>query len=209
MSDMTRAALFDLDGVLIDSEPLYTRFWAEIGREYGIPDPNFAITIKGTNLHKILTENFPDSEAQREIVDKLNAYEADMPYSFFPGAEEFVARLRSAGWRTVIVTSSAEDKMQSLYRRLPQLRTMMDAVVTGDMVSRSKPDPEGYLIGAKLAGVPVERCVVFEDSFQGLRAGMASGAKVVAMSTSNPPEALSALAHVVAATFGDIDMDTL
>ena len=202
---MTRAALFDLDGVLIDTEPQYTRFWATIGRDYGVPDPDFALTIKGTNLGKILSENFPEAECQRVIVERLNAFEAEMPFVFFPGAEAFVAALRAQGWRTAIVTSSARDKMQSLYRSLPQLPEMMDAVVTGDMVSRSKPDPEGYLLGAKLCQCAPEQCVVFEDSFQGLRAGMASGAKVVAMATSNPHEALAPLAHMVVATFAGID----
>ncbi len=206
---MTRAALFDLDGVLIDTEPLYTQFWAAIGRDFGIADPDFALAIKGTNLGKILSENFPDTEQQRQIVARLNAFEEDMPFSFFPGAEEFVQQLREMGWRTVIVTSSAADKMQSLYRSLPGLPAMMDAVVTGDMVSRSKPDPEGYLLGAKLAGVPVEQCVVFEDSYQGLRAGMASGAKVVAIATSNPAESLAPLAHIVASTLASVDVSEL
>ena len=62
---------------------------------------------------------------------------------------------------------------------------MLSGLVTGSMVKRSKPDPEGYLTGAQLIGVPIEDCYVFEDSLQGLQAGMSSGATVIGLATTN------------------------
>ncbi len=103
---MTRAALFDLDGVLVDTEGLYTEFWAEIGRDFGIPDPNFALAIKGNNLEKILNAHFPDPRAQKEIVERLDAFQARIPYAFFDGALDLIHGLKAAGWRCAVVTSS-------------------------------------------------------------------------------------------------------
>jgi len=204
-----RAALFDLDGVLIDTESLYTIFWAGIGLEYGIPDPDFALSIKGNNLEKILSEHFPDSEVQKEVVNRLNDYEANMPFAFFEGAERLISELKAGGWKCALVTSSDRKKMASLYHTLPQLQSMMDAIVTGDMVSRSKPDPEGYLLGAELVGAHPEDCIVFEDSFAGLQAGRASGAKVVALATTNPRESLIGKADLVFPSISAITLQDL
>ena len=84
--------------------------------------------------------------------------------------------------------------MSRLFGMYAGLRELFGAVVTDSMVSRSKPDPEGYILGAKLLDVPSQRCVVFEDSFNGLRAGRAAGGKVVALATTNPRESLEGLA---------------
>ncbi len=102
-----------------------------------------------------------------------------MQYPVYPGVMEFLRELRESGVPSAIVTSSDNVKMDLLFARRPELRGMIDALVTGSMVTRSKPDPEGYLKGAGLIGVPIERCYVFEDSMQGLQAGRSSGAKVI------------------------------
>lgn len=204
-----RAALFDLDGVLIDTEGLYTDFWAKTGREYGIPDPDFALSIKGNNLEKILSTHFPDSEVQKKVVNDLNRFEADMPFAFFEGAERLISELKAQGWKCALVTSSDKKKMASLYLTIPQLQTVMDAIVTGDMVSRSKPDPEGYLLGAKLVGVHIEDCIVFEDSFAGLQAGRSAGAKVVGLATTNPRETLTGKADRIYDAIAEITLQDL
>lgn len=203
------AALFDLDGVLVDTEGLYTEFWAQIGRDYGVPDPNFALTIKGNNLERILSTYFPDPEDQKDIVERLDRFQATMPYSLFDGALSLIEDLREAGWRCAIVTSSDLKKMESLYDALPVLTQVVDAVVTGDMVSRSKPDPEGYLLAAKFLGADPKDCIVFEDSYAGLEAGRAAGAKVVALATTNPADTLADKADLVFPDISAITLDKL
>lgn len=204
-----RGALFDLDGVLVDTEGLYTEFWAEIGRNFGIPDPDFALTIKGNNLERILTSYFPDREIQNEIVERLNRFQASMPYTLFDGALSLIHDLREAGWRCAIVTSSDRRKMESLYASLPVLEQVMDVIVTGDMVSHSKPDPEGYLTAARFLGADPKDCIVFEDSIAGLAAGMASGAKVVGLATTNPMYTLQGLADHIFPSIAAISMPDL
>ena len=177
-----KGMLFDLDGVLVDSEGEYSKFWGAMGDRYGLVS-TFASDIKGTTIGEIL-QNFPESDRDG-ILAALHEFEANMEYPVYPGVMEFLGRLKKAGIPSAIVTSSDNVKMDLLFGRRPELREMVNVVITGSMVSRSKPDPEGYLKGAELIGAPVEECCVFEDSLQGLQAGRSSGATVVGIATTN------------------------
>lgn len=193
--------LFDLDGVLVDSEGEYSKFWGAMGDRYGLV-ATFASDIKGTTIGEILL-NFP--EADRDgILAALHEFEANMEYPVYPGVIEFLDRLKKAGIPSAIVTSSDNVKMELLFSRRPELREMVNVVITGSMVSHSKPDPEGYLKGAELIGVPIEECCVFEDSMQGLQAGRSSGATVVGIATTNPREKVAPLADITVDRFKEI-----
>ena len=168
---MYKAALFDLDGVLIDSETLYTQFWKRVGERHHLPSPTFAYDIKGTTLNDILTTHFPDPKVRADVDRLLHDFENEIVYPVFPGALEFVDALRAAGLKTVIVTSSDSKKMEFLFRQHPDFPTHFDAIVTACDVTHSKPHPEPYLVGASKAGVKPSECLVFEDSYQGLESG--------------------------------------
>lgn len=183
---MYKAALFDLDGVLIDSETLYTQFWKRVGERHHLPSPTFAYDIKGTTLNDILTTHFPDPKVRADVDRMLHDFENEIVYPMFPGALEFVDALRAAGLKTVIVTSSDSKKMGFLFRQHPDFPTHFDAIVTACDVTHSKPHPEPYLVGASKAGVKPSECLVFEDSYQGLESGRRAGCKVIGISTTNP-----------------------
>lgn len=196
-----KGMLFDLDGVLVDSEGEYSKFWGAMGDRYGLVS-TFASDIKGTTIGEIL-QNFPESDRDG-ILAALHEFEANMEYPVYPGVMEFLGRLKKAGIPSAIVTSSDNVKMDLLFGRRPELREMVNVVITGSMVSRSKPDPEGYLKGAELIGVPVEECCVFEDSLQGLQAGRSSGATVVGIATTNSREKVAPLADITVDRFEEI-----
>ena len=186
MSDNTtrkRGVLFDLDGVLLDSEGQYSIFWGQMDQEYPTGVENFASYIKGFHLTRILGY-FENDEVRQQVLDKLIAFESNMKYEFFPGAIDFVERLRDAGIPMAIVTSSDHTKMQALYQQHPYFPTLFDNIITGDMVTKAKPDPECFLKGAQLLGLDIEDCIVFEDSRNGLIAGRKSGAKVIGIPTT-------------------------
>lgn len=183
---MYKAALFDLDGVLIDSETLYTQFWKRVGERHHLPSPTFAYDIKGTTLNDILTTHFPDPKVRADVDRLLHDFENEIVYPVFPGALEFVDALRAAGLKTVIVTSSDSKKMGFLFRQHPDFPSHFDAIVTACDVTHSKPHPEPYLVGASKAGVKPSECLVFEDSYQGLESGRRAGCKVIGISTTNP-----------------------
>lgn len=202
--DTIKGALFDLDGVIIDSEGLYTRFWEIIGKEYQLPSPTFAYDIKGCTLRDILDRYFPDNTVQAELTKRIHDYEDTMIYPVFDYVVEYIGMLRNKGVRTAIVTSSDAIKMGYLFSQHPELEPLFDIVVNGSMVTRSKPDPEGYLKAAELIKCDITDCVVFEDSFQGLEAGRRSGAKVCALATTNSAEQVKPLADIVINSFAEL-----
>lgn len=196
-----KGMLFDLDGVLVDSEGEYSKFWGAMGDRYGLVS-TFASDIKGTTIGEILL-NFPEADRDA-ILAALHEFESNMEYPVYPGVLEFLGRLKKGGISSAIVTSSDNVKMDLLFGRRPELREMVNVVITGSMVSRSKPDPEGYLKGAELIGVPIEECCVFEDSLQGLQAGRSSGATVVGIATTNSREKVAPLADMTVDRFEEI-----
>lgn len=200
-----KAALFDLDGVIVDTESIYTDFWDDIDRRYPTGVDNFARVIKGNTLARILDTYF-DENLRDEILVLLKEQEESMRYRLFDGVSDFLDRLIENDIPKAIVTSSNDRKMSRLFSQIPDLRPKFEAVITDAMVERSKPDPQGYLIAAEKLGVDPSDCVVFEDSFAGLEAGRRAGAYVVALATTNPRESLYEKADEVIDSFIGYDI---
>ena len=201
--------LFDFDGVIADTESQYTIFWNKQGKDY-LGLENFGLTIKGQTLVQIFGKYFNGMEKeQEEIVPQLNAFEAAMSYEYIPGALEFMQELKRNGIRSAIVTSSNDIKMANAYASHPELRELVDTVLTSEHFSKSKPDPECFLKGMEVLGATPEETIVFEDSFHGIAAGRASGAKVVGLATTNKSETLAPLCDLVIDDFTAITLDSM
>lgn len=189
--------LFDFDGVIADTETQYTEFWNRIGREY-LGQEEFGHTIKGQTLVQIFGKYFDGMDReQEEIVPQLNEFEANMSYDYIPGAQAFMKELKAAGIPMAIVTSSNDIKMSNAYKAHPELLELVDKVLTSEHFSKSKPDPECFLKGMEFLGGTPEETVVFEDSFHGIAAGRAAGAKVIGLATTNKREAIAPLCDMV------------
>lgn len=201
--------LFDLDGVLIDSEKEYSRMWAQINREYPTSEPSLESVIKGCTLDMILSRYYPDPDIKERVVSRLYALEEKMEYNFLPGAFELLNALQSRNIPLALVTSSNEKKMFHLDEEIPGLRQMFDFVVTADLISHSKPHPEGYLLGAEKIGVNPRNCVVFEDSLQGVKAGRNAGAYVVGVKGTIAPKLLSDFSDILVDSLKEIIIDDL
>lgn len=199
------AALFDLDGVIVDTEPQYTLLWEKIGKHDFPCNPTFAFDVKGSTLVQIFEKYYSGNvEAQERVVRELNEYESLMDYPLIPGVLAFVDALRKAGVSTAVVTSSNISKMQSLYRAHSDFSRHFDRIFTSEDTKRSKPFPDCYISAAEKLGCNPKDCVVFEDSFNGLRAGMASGGHVVGLTTSNSEESIRELCHETIADFQNV-----
>ena len=190
------AVLFDLDGVLVDSEGIYTEFWEEIDRRYPTGVKDFAHVIKGNTLARILGTYFPDESIRRAILVELKRQEEEMVYRLFPGVDRLVMSLKEASVPTAIVTSSNAAKMRHLFNAVPLLRDNIDIIITEEDVTNSKPNPEGYLKASERLGVDPSHAVVFEDSLAGIEAGRRAGAVVVGVATTNPRSTIENLADV-------------
>ena len=183
---MVKACLFDLDGVVFDTEPLYTLFWRNLDKRLRPNIDNFEHIIKGQTLAQIYDKYFAGEEKkQEEITAFVNEYEQNMSFNYITGFEDFVKDVRSKGIKTAIVTSSNLEKMQNVYNKHPEFKGYFDEILTSEDFEESKPSPDCYLKAAARFGLSLKECIVFEDSFNGLRSGIASGARVIGLATTN------------------------
>ena len=181
--------LFDLDGVIMDTETQYGIFWNRTGKELlGLDD--FGKRIKGQTLNHIISHFDGVSKSKDEIIRELYEYERNMSYDYIPGADEFMKDLHARGIPMAIVTSSNDAKMVNVRRAHPELWELTEAVLTSEHFSKSKPDPECFIKGMDILGGRPEETYVFEDSIHGINAGRAAGAKVIGLATTNTREAI-------------------
>ena len=206
-----KAALFDLDGVVIDTESQYSVFWGSQCRLYHPEHPGLENEIKGQTLDQILDMGWSgELEKEREVlVSRLNAFEAQMQLDYLPGFEDFIADLRKHGLRTAVVTSSNRLKMESVYRQHPDFGQLFDAILTSEDFAESKPSPDCYLRAAQRFGLTSEACVVLEDSINGLRSGRAAGMMVVGLVTTNPMDVVRPLSDCQISDYLNFDYKRL
>jgi HAD superfamily hydrolase (TIGR01509 family) len=196
--DKLKAALFDLDGVVFDTEPQYTVFWGGICRQYHPEHPGLEHEIKGQTLTQIYDRWFsgPLLSEQDSITARLNDYEQQMHYDYIAGFEPLIATLHRHGVKTAVVTSSNIPKMESVYRYQMGFCSLFDAILTSEDFERSKPDPDCYIKAAQRLETENDECIVFEDSFNGLKSGRAAGMTVVGLATTNTVEAIKPLSDL-------------
>jgi mannitol-1-/sugar-/sorbitol-6-phosphatase len=174
------AVLFDMDGTLVDSDASIERAWAGWCGEYGVAGPD--AFVRGSSAAEGIRRIFPSlgaSSLAERIARFVELECADVTEVVpMPGALELLAQLQVSGIPWAIVTS-AERPLAAL--RLKAAGVVADTVVTIDDVAACKPDPEGYLLAARLLEVEIARCLVVEDSVPGVAAGRAAGATVASL----------------------------
>lgn len=205
----TIAVLFDFDGVVVDTETQYSVFWHKVGVDY-LGMEELESRVKGQTLTYIYDTFFSGmTEEQAEITRLLNSFEEKMTFDFIPGVLDFISDLHRHGVKTAVVTSSNEAKMAAVYRIHPEIKTLFDRILTAEMFAASKPAPDCFLLGMEVFGTAPENTYVFEDSFNGLKAGMASGANVIGLATTNSREDIAPLCHHVLEDFRDFTYDKM
>lgn len=210
VSKQIKAALFDLDGVVFNTEDQYTVFWGNQCRQYHPDKPGLEYTIKGQTLVQIFDKYFNGmEEEQAEIVKRLDEFERNMNFEYVKGFVDFVLDLKANGVNTAVVTSSNNMKMNSVYASRAEFKSYFDIILTSEDFERSKPDPECYLKGAKVFNFSPEECIVFEDSFNGLKSGKAAGMRVIGLATTNSKESISPLSDYVVSDFEGLNYQNL
>lgn len=186
MSLLPDAVLFDMDGLLIDTEPLWTVAEEELAHDLGGSwEPELKALIVGTRIDAAVPTilrwfGAPDGpEAVRATSDRLLGRMVELfaqDLVVLPGVRELLAALRTASVPVALVSSSYRVLVDAA---LAQGVGPFDTTLAGDEVARAKPDPEPYLTAAERLGVSPQRCVVLEDSPSGVRSGEAAGCAVV------------------------------
>ena len=188
--------LFDWDGVVIDSSSQHERSWELLASERGLilPEGHFKAGFGKKNEVIIPALGWGDDPAiVRELADrkeelyrKLVAAEGVI---VLPGARELLVALQEAGIPRAVGSSTPRGNLDALFAATG-LDALFDQVVCGSDVLHGKPDPEVFLKGAALLGLPPHRCLVIEDAFAGIEAARRGGMKVVGVATTNPLSSL-------------------
>lgn len=186
-----QALLFDNDGTLVSSLDSVRRCWTRWAVEYGITAERFGrVELHGRPAAEIAADLLPTARVA-EAVARIEQLEVeDVPgggVHLLPGTREFLDALPADRW--AVVTSATRRLAEA---RLDAVGILPKSLVAADDITRGKPDPEPYLLGARALGVDPAACVVFEDAPAGLQAGRAAGMRTVALATTHPAGELDA-----------------
>lgn len=201
--------LFDLDGVLIDSERKYSLIWKRINEDFPTGIEHLESVIKGTTLPDILTRYYPDENIRKQVAERCVYEEANMVYDMCEGALELISALKNKGIPMAMVTSSDAVKMGHLWNQHPDLKGYFSTIIDAEKVVKSKPDPEGYLKAAAAIDAEPCNCIVFEDSYQGVKAGKSAGAFVIGIAGTVEKCRLEEYADIVIDSLLEVKVDRL
>lgn len=195
MKDNITAVLFDMDGLVLDTEKLYTRFWQEAACACGYPmTKEQALGMRslnrGAGLSKMQSYFGPDVDydfIRQKRIELMDAFVEKEGVTLKPGIHELLAFLKERGIKTAIATSSPMERT-ILYLTSVGLQNSFDELVSGYMVERGKPEPDIYLYAAEKLGVKPEECMVLEDSPAGILAAHRAGCMPVMIPDQDEPD---------------------
>jgi beta-phosphoglucomutase family hydrolase len=208
-------ALFDWDGVIIDSSRPHEQAWYILAEREGRVCPEgFFPKSFGMKNEKVIPEllkwtNDP-AEIHRLSLAKEAIYREIIKkegVTLLPGVLTWLRKLKERGIKSSIASSTIRENIECALEIL-KIREYFDAIVSGEDVKHGKPDPEVFLLAAKKIGKKPEECVVFEDAHVGIEAGLKAGMKVVALATTHPPHTLRN-AHIVVYSFNDLRLEDI
>lgn len=209
------AAIFDWDGVVIDSSALHERSWDLLAEETGriLPEGHFLLGFGKKNqliIPTILDWTHDEAEIEALSIRKEELYRElvkEQGVTILPGARELLTALKEAGIPRSVGSSTPRVNLDAIFETTG-LGELFDAVVSANDVTHGKPAPDVFLKAASLLGFEPAKCVVFEDALFGIEAAQRGGMKVVGVATTNPPELLAHADRVVP-TLAGVDLAML
>lgn len=197
---MIKAVIFDMDGTIIDSEPIYENISEEVYKKYGIElteaDYN---RFMGSNLEDI----WKDILAHHQVKEKYSHYKLEdfledhihssylalaetEDLELIEGIKDWFEFLKEHGYKMIIASSSYEPVIEHVYQRF-NLDQYMEGYLDGNSIENGKPAPDIFIKAAKKMGVQAEECLVIEDSENGVNGAYAAGAKVIGFNRAQDP----------------------
>lgn len=207
-----RGVISDMDGVMLDSEKLYVRFWCEAGNFYGYPmQREHALGIRSmarpyaiAKLQGWFGEDFDYDLVRKKRVELMDAYVSEHGIEAKDGAKDLLAYLKGNGYRVALATATPKDRAEAYLERL-SLLSCFDVVASAKMVAHGKPEPDIYLYAAGQLGLKPQECLALEDSPNGVRSAHAAGCKTILVpDLDNPSDQLEGLLDGVADGLRDV-----
>ena len=177
-----KAVIFDMDGVIFDSERIGLQEWIKLGEKYSIPDiaqvyPK-CIGVNAVYSKRIFTEhygeNFPYDSYRQEIFKEIDKNYGNGKMPLKSGIGELLLFLKEMEWHVGLASSTQQEVVKRLLYNA-ELLPYFETLTCGDMVKKSKPEPDIFLKAAETLGVKPEECIVIEDSYNGIRAASKAG----------------------------------
>lgn len=200
--------LFGLDGVVVDTEHDYDKFWSKIAQDNDLKINNFPDIIKGMTLNSIIELYFAISSPEEKQAIRQSCYDMEQSIDYkkiiIPGVLDFIQYTKKEGYKVGLVTSSPASKVKVALAQL-SLEDAFDTVITSDSIKKGKPDPMGYVLAKNNLGVLSSECAVFEDSFTGIKAATYAFMRVIGISTTLSADYLKDYTYAVVSDFSDTD----
>ena len=207
-----KGVIFDMDGVILDSEKLYVRFWCEAGRFYGFPmEEKHALSIRSMarqlaaeKLRGFFGSSFDYDAVSSKRVDLMDKYVEENGIELKDGAEDLLMYLKENGYRIALATATPPDRAEK-YLKAHDLYKYFDVTVSASMVSLGKPAPDIYLRAAEMLGLSAQSCLALEDSPNGIRSASSAGCVTVMVPDLDlPNDDILTLLHSVANGLCDV-----
>jgi len=207
-----KAVIFDMDGVLVNSEPFYVKVEQTNFRQLGLEiSEEEHQTYQGTatdQMWQLIKERYGVSQPVEELVEMTNTLVTPYFQSLgkiepMPGVEQLIKKLKRKGVPLALASSSYPDVIDIILQKTG-MRKYFDVVVDSQMAGASKPEPDIFLLAAKKLGVPPEKCLVIEDSANGIKAANSAGMFCIAFAGPGSELQDQSRADMIVADFGDV-----
>ena len=181
-----KGVISDMDGVILDTEKLYVRFWCEAANFYGYPmQKHHALSIRSMarvfaieKLKGYFGEDFDYYAVHSKRIELMDKYIEENGIEAKSGAEELLLYLKENGYKVALATATAPERTKTYLERL-DLYKYFDEIVCASMVSKGKPEPDIYIYAAQKLGLSPQDCIALEDSQNGIRSASSAGCKTV------------------------------
>lgn len=192
---MIKGAIFDMDGLMLDTEKLFMRFWRQAAADFGyemtveqvLGARSLASKYARPRFKAVFGEEFPFDEIRARRLEIMSAYIDEHGFEVKKGLFELLDHLKSSGYKIAVATATDRQRTEKYLGMIGAL-DYFDAVICGDMVANGKPEPDIYLKAAAELELAPEECAAFEDSPNGLRAAYAAGCKAIMIPDLSQPD---------------------
>ena len=190
-----KGAVFDMDGLLFDTEKLFLKFWREASEFYGYPmKKETVLEIRSLSrkysvpyLKSIFGEDFPFDEVRAKRMELMNSYIDENGFEVKKGVYELLSYLRENNIKRAVATATGRDRAEK-YLEKARILEYFDSVICGDMVKNGKPEPDMYLTAVNELGLLPCECTAFEDSPNGIKSAYSAGCKVIMIPDLTQPD---------------------